>query len=218
MKTILSSVAILLLMVSCGNTAKNKIESTDAQTVSQGVGESLVVDTTSSVIHWEGSKPIGGGHHGTLSLRKGELTIKGDSLVAGYFVIDMKSIKDEDLTTEAMNAKLVGHLESADFFDVASFPEAIFSITKADVVKGNDSINYMLSGNLKMKDVEKNITFAAKITKEGSLYKAETIPFTIDRTQWGIVYSSAGVLGKLKDGAINDDITLQIKIEAKSSN
>ena len=218
MKTILTSVAILLFMVSCGNTAKNKIDSIEAQTVSEGAGDSLVVNVATSVIDWEGSKSIGGGHDGTISLKSGNLTIKGENLVAGHFVIDMKSIKNEDLTTEALNKQLVGHLESKDFFDVESYPEAVFSITQAEAVTGNDSINYTLSGNLKMKDVEKNITFGAKITKEGNVYKATTVPFSIDRTQWGIVYSSESVMGKLKDGAINDDITLQIKIEANSSN
>lgn len=219
MKTIVTTIGVLLLMVSCGgNTAKNKIESVDAQSVAVGKGQKLVVDTTSSLIEWQGSKSIGGGHDGYIYLKEGNLTIEGDSLVAGHFVINMKSIKDNDLTTEMMNTKLVGHLESADFFDVAKYPEAIFSITKAMSVKNNDSINYMISGNLKMKEIDKNITFGAKITKEGDTYKAVTIPFTIDRTQWGIVYSSESVLGKLKDGAINDDITLKLKINAKIAN
>jgi hypothetical protein len=46
---------------------------------------------------------------------------------------------------------------------------------------------------------------------------AESAPFVIDRTKWGIVYSS-GVIGTLKDELINDEITLKVAIRAKRKN
>ena len=129
----------------------------------------------------------------------------------------MNAIKDEDLTDAKMNDMLVNHLKSADFFDVATYPESSFAITKVEAVAGNDSITHTISGNLKMKDVDKNITFGAKITKEGDVYKAVTVPFTIDRTQWNVKYGSKSLFAELKDNIVNDNIELQITIVAKAT-
>lgn len=68
-----------------------------------------------------------------------------------------------------------------------------------------------------MKDVDKNITFGAKITKEGDVYKAVTVPFTIDRTQWNVKYGSKSLFAELKDNIVNDNIELQITIVAKAT-
>ncbi|MDL2215439.1 YceI family protein, partial [Dysgonomonas sp. OttesenSCG-928-M03] len=81
----------------------------------------------------------------------------------------------------------------------------------------NDSITHLISGNLKMKDVEKNITFGVKITKDADTYKAITVPFTIDRTQWNVQYGSKTIFANLKDKIIDDNIELQITIVAKAA-
>lgn len=216
MKTYLLALSVLLFAVSCGNNPKNKIEGTDSQAVAVGAGENLTVDTQASSIKWVGSKP-GGDHHGTIGIKEGNLTINGESVASGAFIIDMNSIKNEDLTDGKMNDMLVNHLKSADFFDVATYPESSFAITKVEAVSANDSISHMISGNLRMKDVEKNITFGAKITKEGDTYKAVTVPFTIDRTQWNVKYGSKSLFAELKDNIVNDNIELQITIVAKAT-
>lgn len=216
MKTYLLALSVLLFAVSCGNNPKNKIEGTDSQAVAVGAGENLTVDTQASSIKWVGSKP-GGDHHGTIGIKEGNLTINGESVASGAFIIDMNSIKNEDLTDGKMNDMLVNHLKSVDFFDVATYPESSFAITKVEPVSANDSISHMISGNLRMKDVEKNITFGAKITKEGDTYKAVTVPFTIDRTQWNVKYGSKSLFAELKDNIVNDNIELQITIVAKAT-
>ena len=57
----------------------------------------------------------------------------------------------------------------------------------------------------------------AKITKEGDAYKAVTVPFTIDRTQWNVQYGSKSIFADLKDKFIDDNIELQITIIAKAA-
>lgn len=216
MKSYLLVLSILLFAASCSNNPKNKVEGTDSQTIANGSGEQLVVDTQASSIHWIGTKP-GGSHHGTIGIKDGSLAINGTELASGSFTIDMNAIVDEDLTDQKMNEMLVTHLKSADFFDVEKYPTSTFAITKVEAVSGNDTITHRISGNLKMKDVEKNITFDAKITKEGDAYKAVTVPFTINRTQWNVQYGSKSIFADLKDKFIDDNIELQITIIAKAA-
>lgn len=216
MKSYLLVLSIVLFAASCSNSPKNKIEGTDSQAIADGSGEQLVVDTQASSIHWVGTKP-GGSHHGTIGIKEGSLAINGTELASGSFNIDMNAIVNEDLTDQKMNEMLVTHLKSADFFDVEKYPTSSFAITKVEAVAGNDSITHRISGNLKMKDVEKNITFDAKITKEGDAYKAVTIPFTINRTQWNVQYGSKSIFADLKDKFIDDNIELQITIIAKAA-
>lgn len=216
MKSYLLVLSIVLFAASCSNSPKNKIEGTDSQAIADGSGEQLVVDTQASSIHWVGTKP-GGSHHGTIGIKEGSLAINGTEVASGSFIIDMNAIVDEDLTDQKMNEMLVNHLKSADFFDVEKYPTSSFAITKVEAVADNDSITHRISGNLKMKDVDKNITFDAKITKEGDAYKAVTVPFTIDRTQWNVQYGSKSIFADLKDKFIDDNIELQITIIAKAA-
>lgn len=215
MKKYLIALSVLLLAVSCGNSSKNKVDGADSQAAASGTGVELIADTLASKISWVGSK-VGGKHHGTIALKQGSLAINGDSVVAGSFVIDMNKIVNEDLTDKKMNDMLVNHLKSPDFFDVAKYPQTQFTITKVEAVTG-DTITHLISGNLKMKDVEKNITFGAKITKEGNMYKAVSVPFTIDRTQWNVKFGSKSIFKELKDNIINDNIELQITIVANAA-
>lgn len=216
MKTYYLAIAALLFVASCNTATKNKVEGTDAQAAATGTGEKLVVDTQASSIHWVGSK-VGGSHHGTIGIKSGELAVNGQDVASGSFVIDMNAIIDEDITDKKMNEMLVGHLKDEAFFDVAKYPESSFTITKVETVaNANDSVTHMISGNLKLKDVDKNITFGAKVTKDGDVYKAVTIPFTIDRTQWNVKYGSKTLFADLKENIVNDNIELQITISAKA--
>lgn len=217
MKKYLLAIGVLLFAVSCSTTTKNKVEGTDAQAAASGTGMQLTVDAVASSIHWKGSK-VGGEHIGTIALKSGELSVNGEEVASGKFVIDMNSIVDEDLPTQVLKDQLTNHLKSADFFDVATYPESVFTITKVEkVANPTDSVNYNVSGNLKLKDVEKNITFGAKVTKDGDVYKAVTVPFTIDRTQWNVKYGSKTLFADLKENIVNDNIELQITMVAKAA-
>lgn len=214
----LATISIGLFITACGNQGQNKIQATDSQEKAVVEGENLTVDTSSSVINWKGFKP-GGSHYGTIALKDGTITTGANDSVAGSFVIDMNSIVVQDITDAGSNKQLVDHLKSADFFDVAVYPTSQFVITKVEPVNNtNDSITHIFSGNLKMKDADKNISFGAKVTKDGKVYTAKSVPFTIDRTQWNVKYGSKSLFDNLKDNFINDEIELQITIVAKSNN
>ena len=211
---LLAAVA-LFIATSCSSKSGNKVDASDAKEATANVGsQKLVVDTLASTVAWKGYKP-GGSHHGTLGIKQGELSVENGELVSGTFTLDMNKILCEDLTDAKMNEQLVGHLKSADFFDVAKYPEGKFTITTVE--KLNDGVNtHRISGNLELKGVSKNITFDANVTNEGTRYKATTATFTIDRTQWGVNYGSKNIFKDLKDSFINDDMEVTITIVANA--
>ncbi len=168
----------------------------------------------STKIYWKGTKP-GGEHNGIIKLKEGgKFLVEDNKLVGGEFIIDMASIANIDLEDAEMNAKLVGHLKSADFFNVDSFPEAKLIVSEVVPLKGNDTFNTTLKGNLTMKDITHSIEFKANVkVDEGGMY-AISEEFVLDRTKWGVNYKSKSIFKELKDKFINDEFAL--KIEAHS--
>lgn len=142
---------------------KDAVEARDATSDAAAATEAATVyavNTTSSVINWVGKKSfIPDQHNGTIKLSSGKLALENGKLVAGEFEIDMNSIVDEDLKKEDMNAKLVGHLKSDDFFAVETYPTAKFEITNVEVLEGNPSATHNITGNLTMRGTTKEITF-----------------------------------------------------------
>ncbi len=171
------------------------------------------VDIDESYITWTGSKPLGE-HFGTLRLKKGQLEFQNNSISGGFFTIDMNTLKVDDIKDEEMNAKLLGHLQSPDFFNVAEFSESHFQMTEAKMVKAKD-YNYAISGNLTMKGISHPITFYASVHESGQILKAHAPQFEIDRTKWDIKFKSKSFFENLKDNFIDDEIGIEIQLLLK---
>ena len=123
----------------------------------------------------------------------------------------MNSIIDLDIPAEEEgNGKLVGHLKSADFFDVEKFPYASFEITSVEEKEGKT----MLSGNLKLKDKVNNVTFPVSVSMDGDAMTLTSETFTIDRSKWDVRYGSKSFFDNLGDKFISDDIELKINVVA----
>ncbi|MFH1119669.1 MAG: YceI family protein [Bacteroidota bacterium] len=198
----------------CGGPQGEKAQTGDAQNVSATTGAvTMTVDAASSKIEWTGAKPTGQ-HNGTIGISEGRLMLTDGSIVGGKFTIDMNSIVNLDLTGAEDNGKLVGHLKSADFFDAAQYPTAVFEITGATAVSGNPETTHNLTGNLTMKDVTKSVTIPVKVAIEGGKLTATTPEFLIDRTHWNVQYGSKTIFDNLKDKFINDEIALKISLSA----
>lgn len=205
--------ASTLLLASCQNAPKaDKAEGTDAQQVT-ATAATHKADLTQSKVEFIGTKPIGK-HHGIIMLKDGELTVSGDEVTGGTFNLDMPSLKTDDQSDTAMNAKLTGHLKSGDFFNVDSFKTSTFAITS--VTKGADSASIMkdathtVTGNLTIKGITKSITFPAKIASNGTTVTADAA-FNIDRTQWNLLYNNDKGLG---DKFIYPEVNLTLHLVA----
>ena len=68
-------------------------------------------------------------------------------------------------------------------------------------------------GNLTLKGITKSVTIPATVNMTENKLMASTPQFTIDRTEWNVMYGSSG-LGLAKDKIINDRVGLSIELQA----
>ncbi|HMQ48952.1 MAG TPA: YceI family protein [Saprospiraceae bacterium] len=212
--------SVLVLFAACTNAPEGqKVEATQAETAVEqpnAQATSYRVNTAASTIEWQGTEPSGDGHYGVIGIQGGSLRVVGDQISGGTFVLDMNSISVSDLTG-GKKEKLESHLKDGDFFETNRFPSGKFEITAVEAVSGNPEITHNITGNLTLRDTTKSITIPAQVSLADGSLTAVTPKFTIDRTQWGVVYRS-GLIGTLKDKLIDDQIGLKIKLEAQKVN
>lgn len=72
----------------------------------------------------------------TLTASQLRVSLSKGKLEKGGFTIDMNSIACSDLTDNTLNAMLVGHLKTSDFFQVAEHSTANFVMTAATPITG----------------------------------------------------------------------------------
>lgn len=214
--TILLLAILTSSIVSCKDKAKEAATSeaeSPAQIEETTESIAYLVNSETSSIEWKGFKPTGS-HNGVINIESGSLEMVESNIVSGTFTINMASIVVKDIPSDdKKNGKLLGHLNSPDFFDVENHPEATFTVTGTEEIDGKT----MLSGNLAIKEIENNITFPVTITKDenGAVLTSET--FSIDRSKWDVKYGSKSFFDNLGDKFINDDIELKIIVNTSKS-
>lgn len=205
-KLVLFAAVASLVIASCaGNPEGKKAETTDSVEVAEQVaGTSYTVDTTQSKLVWKGTK-VSGSHEGTVDIKSGTLFVDNGTITGGDFVLDMNTISSTDLDGE-YKEKLDGHLKADDFFSSATYPEATFQIS--EVKAGATASDLVVSGNLTIKGITKNITFDAKLDEVSDTVVKSSADFNIKREDWGVNYE-----GK-KDDLISKEINFKVTIVA----
>lgn len=176
-------------------------------------GQTYQANVKNSTVNWKGEK-LTGAHTGTLLVKNGTVEMKNGEPVTVKMVMDMTSMVNTDLDKE-YGEKLVGHLQSDDFFSVEKNPTASFESTKIEKLKEKTAsgANYKVTGNLTIKGITNPVSFDAGISsKDNAVSSNGTIVF--DRTKWDIKYGSGSFFDDLGDKAIYDNITLDYKVEA----
>jgi len=168
----------------------------------------LKVNPSKSTVAWTGYK-VTGSHTGTIGVKEGGLEYTEDALTGGSFTIDMTSLVCTDLAGTGMESKLEGHLKSADFFGVETYPTAKFEITK--VISRGQKGDYKIKGNLTIKETTKEIRFKTSIIEEDGA-KVATTKVTIDRSDFDVRYGSGSFFDNLGDKTIYDEFDLEIKL------
>jgi polyisoprenoid-binding protein YceI len=218
MKCFLQSIiAVIFVMTACKNPPKaDKAETSEPQKVKEKTakGADYKADLQKTNVQWTAATPVRR-QHGTFLLKEGVIIVKDTSIEGGHLIIDTNSLTafDED---GSANSKLQNHLKSPDFFDVEKFGTASFEITSVRSGIKNDKdlvmkdATHTITGNLKIKDSTKSISFPAKISIAGSTMIADA-NFNIDRTQWGMNYGNDKSKGVKY---IKPEINLKVHLEA----
>ncbi|HRO86128.1 MAG TPA: YceI family protein [Niabella sp.] len=174
-----------LFLASCvSNPEGEKAAVQETQEVAVAKGDSFQLNPQESVLQWTGRK-VSATHHGKVNFKSGNLVFNNGLLSGGSFIVDMPSITNEDQEGE-WKEKLVGHLSSPDFFNTTEHPEAKFEITE---VKKTDNPNQLVvSGNLTIKGITKNITFNADVKEISDTKAVFSTDFNIAREDWELTY------------------------------
>lgn len=164
------------------------------------------INKETSDIIWTGEK-IGGSHTGEVDIKTGYIEFRENQIVGGKVVIDMNSITNSDLQKQDLNQKLVNHLKSEDFFAVDEHQTSRFVVTKATKFMNEKA---SVSGNLTIKGITREITF--NMIKNGNNYSSQ---IKINRSEFDVRYGSKSFFNNLRDKAIKDVFTLDIKLLLK---
>lgn len=135
----------------------------------------------------------------------------------GTFTVDKKIDKSKvevSIDVDSINTGIGQrdtHLKSPDFFDAAKYPKMTFTSTK--VSQKDETLT--VTGDLKIKDVSKKITFDLKYlgaVKDG--YGAEKLAFKgktkISRKEFGLKWNQAVEAGPV----VGDEVEISLALEA----
>jgi polyisoprenoid-binding protein YceI len=194
----------LVLVAACGNPATNKSqavtgEATQATSPKPEGAQTYSITPENSKIEFVGSK-VTGSHNGSFQKFSGEIHYTGD-VTTSHVTITMET---DSLTTDTPD--LTKHLKTADFFDVAKYPQAKFEST-AIKAGGDKGASHTITGNLTLHGATKSVTFPATIAVAPDAITVDST-FTINRKDFGINYAGAA------DNLIRDDVVLTLKIKA----
>ncbi|MBT8256697.1 MAG: YceI family protein [Bacteroidia bacterium] len=160
------------------------------------------INVAESSINWKGKKILGS-HTGTIAFQDGYLSMEGDKIIGGSFVVDMTTINVTDLQGES-KGKLEGHLKSDDFFGIENYPTATLVIK--DATKSGNT--YDVNGNITIKGITEPINFELEMGESAAVASVK-----IDRTKFGIRYGSGSFTDNLGDKAISDNFTLDVTLK-----
>ena len=171
------------------------------------------INLEESKVEWLGRNLLNK-HWGTAALSSGNFTLSNENLIEGNFVIDLTTLECTDLAGTGMHDVLISHLQNDDFFDVKNYPKATFKVTQASTKPKPTpgSVNTTITGDLTLRGQTHPITLdaATGVTAEG--YLAMQASFSIDRTQWGILYGSGKYFHRLAGHVVNDLLEFQLRI------
>ena len=194
---------LVILLAGCAdNPADN---TTPADTVAPFEASSIPAEgktytfTGDASVGFVGSK-VTGSHTGGFKEVSGSVIVPEDNLAHAQIdvTIDMNSLWSD-------SEKLTGHLKTADFFDVGTYPQATFTSTSIAAI----NTGFEVKGNLTLHGVTKGITFPATIAlSEDKVMLITSAEFSINRMDFGVAYA-----GKADD-LIRPEVVLSFNLNA----
>ena len=160
------------------------------------------IELEKSNIQWKGAK-LTGAHTGSIKFQEGNIVLKDGKLVGGKFIVDMKTINNDDLSGRSKN-RLVNHLKSDDFFGVDQHPTSTLIFKELNLV---DSNQYNIIADLTIKGITQPVEFVVNIDdRQGSA------KLVIDRSKYNVRYGSKSFFDNLGDKVINDEFEITVNV------
>lgn len=115
-------------------------------------------------------------------------------------------------TIDTGDARRDGHLRSADFFDAEKYPEIVF---KSSAVFPKGENKYAVSGDLKIREISRPVTFDVElegvgVDGKGGQHLGASATVTIDRKDFGLVWNQPIQNGML----VGDKVKIDVGLEA----
>jgi len=192
--------------------SKTKIVLTDADAIQKKTIDKdkityYTLDHTKSIISWFCVT-----HTGYVKFESGKIGILDDDIVEAHFEVCMDSIADTDINYILMRDVLTNTLKSADFFDTGKYPKAIFTLSH---LKKEEKHFYIAAGDLRIKDISKQIQFKSNIIHNDSMMMIISERFAIDRTLWDITIYSENFEQTDDSFLFTDMVDLQVTLYLK---
>lgn len=162
-----------------------------------------------SSIKWLGKK-VTGQHNGSVTVKAGNIEFLDGEIKGGQIIIDMSSLKVEDLEGDSKN-DLEGHLKSEDFFNTSAHSDATFNFKSA---KKLNKHQFEVVGDLIIKGISKEAKATVIAVPSGDNQLNVNGGFAIDRTNYDIKFRSAKFFSDLGDKMIDDNFIITLDLKA----
>ena len=202
MKKLLILLTISIL-ASCNlNNSNKEAKEVSLLTASDGVYN---IENETSYVTWTGREVSTSYHYGTIDLASGQFELSEGLISSGEFVVDMTTIKNQDLPSESAQNRLENHLKSDDFFSVEAYPTAKISFSQSEIISNG---KWLVSADLTIKNFTHPIEFEMINSLEG--WNASLV---FDRSLYEVKFRSGTFFEMLGDKMIYDDIELEINLK-----
>jgi polyisoprenoid-binding protein YceI len=137
--------------------------------------------------------------------------VRRAELRGGTIELDMRSIAVTDMPLGEVSArrKLTTHLLAADFFDVARYPTARYTVQRVTMRGGNLA---RLEGALTLRGVTRPFAFEATVWSFEPTRLHATARATLDRMQWGVAFRGSRLTNDLVDDMIHLEFDLVAQV------
>jgi len=203
------SIAITILtgltfLSACSDPSTNKSKAVTGEAApvaspSGAGGQKYLITPQNSKLEFTASQ-VTGTHSGSFGDFSGQIDFGGTPEQSRVKI----TIKSDSITAD--NPDLTKHLKTADFFDVAKFPETTF-VSTAIRAGGDKGASHTVTGNLTMHGITRSISFPATINVTPDAATLEST-FSLNRKDFSLTYPGA------PDNAIRDNVVLTLHVRA----
>ncbi len=197
-----------LLLYGCKGDEKNLKMDLEAK-------KEMILDLDRSIINWKVYKN-NSQHSGTLKFLRGSFKLEGGLPVSGSCLVDMNSIKIEDIKDTVENNRIIEYLKSKNFLFTEKFPQATVEIRSIVPLRvpTMPSVNTTIKGSIAIKDS----TLSMAVTALTSYYRDSIVSrskFSLNGANWNLPLKSINIDKDYKDNPYKEDFDIEVFVVAK---